>query len=77
MEQSHKPCLREVIINLISQESAKSLVEVPLASASSNTVANGFNPEAVIAIGNVTVGITANISESLLMSIGKMIRHAL
>ena len=61
----------------VTQESAKSLVEVPLASASSNTVANGFNPEAVIAIGNVTVGITANISESLLMSIGKMIRHAL
>ncbi len=61
----------------ITQESSKSLVEVPLFSESANTVANGFTPEAVIAVGNVTVGVTANISESLLMSIGKMIRHAL
>ena len=58
-------------------QSANSLVEVPLLSASANTVATGFTPEAVIAIGNVTVGITANIPEALLMSIGKMIRHAL
>ena len=50
---------------------------MPLFSESANTVANGFTPEAVIAVGNVTVGVTANISESLLMSIGKMIRHAL
>ena len=37
----------------------------------------GFCPEAVISIGNITVGITGNIPEELLMSIGKMIRHAL
>ena len=61
----------------VTQDSSKSLVEVPLFSESANTVANGFTPEAVIAVGNVTVGVTANISESLLMSIGKMIRHAL
>ena len=61
----------------ITQDSSKSLVEVPLFTSSANTVANGFTPEAVIAVGNVTVGVTANISESLLMSIGKMIRHAL
>ena len=61
----------------VTQDSSKSLVEVPLFNASTNTVATGFSPEAVITIGNVTVGITANISESLLMSIGKMIRHAL
>ena len=60
----------------VTQESAKSLVELPLLRASANT-ARGFNPEAVIAIGNVTVGVTANVSEPLLMSIGKMIRHAL
>ena len=61
----------------VTQHSEKNLVEVPLINASANAVANGFSPDAVIAIGNVTVGITANISESLLMSIGKMIRHAL
>ena len=61
----------------VTPDSPKSLVEVPLFTSSANTVANSFTPEAVIAIGNVTVGITANISESLLMSIGKMIRHAL
>ena len=61
----------------ITQDSSKSLVEVPLFTSSANTVANGFTPEAVIAVGNVTVGVTANISESLLMSIGKMIRYAL
>lgn len=60
----------------VSQKSAKSLVEVPV-NTSANTVASGFRPEAVIAVGNVTIGVTANISESLLMSIGKMIRHAL
>ena len=61
----------------VTQEPVKSLVELPLLRASANTAATGFNPEAVIAIGNVTVGVTANVSESLLMSIGKMIRHAL
>ena len=61
----------------VTQDSAKSLVEVPLYSESTNPIANGFQPEAVIAIGNVTVGVTANIPETLLMSIGKMIRHAL
>ena len=61
----------------VTHNSEKSLVEVPLFSESTNIVANGFRPEAVIAIGNVTVGITGNISESLLMSIGKMISHAL
>ena len=60
----------------VSQKSAKSLGEVP-GNTSANTVASGFRPEAVIAVGNVTIGVTANISESLLMSIGKMIRHAL
>ena len=61
----------------VTQDSAKSLVEVPLFSASANIAANGFHPDAVIAIGNITVGVTANIPETLLMSIGKMIRHAL
>ena len=60
----------------VAQKSAKSLVEVPV-NTSANTVASGFRPEAVIAVGNVTIGVTANISESLLMSSGKMIRHAL
>ena len=32
MEQSHKPCLREVIINLIFQESAESHVGKQVAS---------------------------------------------
>ncbi len=61
----------------VTQESAKSLVELPLLRASANTAARGFNPEAVIAIGNVTIGVTANVSESLLTSIGGMIHHAL
>lgn len=61
----------------ITQDSAKSLVEVPLLTASTNPVATGFRPDAVIAVGNVTVGVTATVSEALLMSIGKMIRHAL
>ena len=53
------------------------LVEVPIAQSSGNPAAASFRPDAVIAVGNVTVGITENISEALLMSIGKMIRHAL
>ncbi len=61
----------------ITQNSGRSLVELPVLGATTNVAASGFSPEAVIAIGNVTVGVTANISESLLMSLGKMIRHAL
>ncbi len=52
-------------------------VEVPIAENTGNRLAEGFHPEAVISIGNITVGITGGISEDLLMSIGKMIRHAL
>jgi len=57
--------------------SSPALVEVPIAQNSGNPAAASFKPDAVIAVGNVTVGITENISEALLMSIGKMIRHAL
>lgn len=53
------------------------LVEVPIAQPQASPAAAGFMPDAVIAVGNVTVGIKENISEALLMSIGKMIRHAL
>ena len=53
------------------------LVEVPIAGSASSPGTDGFRPEAVIAIGNVTVGVSGDISEALLMSIGKMIRHAL
>ncbi len=53
------------------------LIELPVAQNSANSAVTGFRPDAVIAVGSVTVGITENISESLLMSIGKMIRHAL
>ena len=53
------------------------LVEVPIVQKSGNPATAGFVPDAVIAVGNVTVGIKENISEALLMSIGKMIRHAL
>ena len=53
------------------------LVELPVFRNDGNPATGSFRPDAVIAVGNVTVGITENISESLLMSIGKMIRHAL
>ena len=53
------------------------LVEVPLAPSQTSLATAGFVPDAVIAVGNVTVGIKENISETMLMSIGKMIRHAL
>ncbi len=61
----------------VGDVSSPSLVEVPIAQNSGNPAAASFRPDAVIAVGNVTVGITENISEALLMSIGKMIRHAL
>ena len=53
------------------------LVEVPVVQHQESPAAAGFKPDAVITVGNVTVGIRENISEALLMSIGKMIRHAL
>ncbi|MBQ3372432.1 MAG: hypothetical protein IJI41_13735 [Anaerolineaceae bacterium] len=53
------------------------LVEVPIIRSASSPATEGFRPEAVIAIGNVTVGVSGGISEALLMSIGKMIRYAL
>ncbi len=53
------------------------LVEVPISTVSRNTISEGFHPDAVIAVGNITVGIREGISEALLMSIGKMIHHAL
>ena len=53
------------------------LVEVPISTVSRNTISEGFQPDAVIAVGNITVGIREGISEALLMSIGKMIHHAL
>ena len=53
------------------------LVELPVMQRTISKAEEGFCPEAVISIGNITVGITGNISEELLMSIGKMIRHAL
>ncbi len=56
---------------------ATGFVEVPIAERTSPITAMGFHPEAVIAVGNVTVGVTEGISEDLLMRIGKMIRHAL
>ena len=52
-------------------------VEVPIAERTKSVSSAGFHPEAVITVGNVTVGVTEGISEDLLMSIGKMIRHAL
>ena len=53
------------------------LVEVPISTVSRNTISEGFHPDAVIVVGNITVGIREGISEALLMSIGKMIHHAL
>ena len=53
------------------------LVELPVSQIQGSQAAVDFMPDAVIAVGNVTVGIKENISEALLMSIGKMIRHAL
>ena len=53
------------------------LVEVPIIRPQASPATASFMPDAVIAVGNVTVGIKENISEALLMSIGKMIRHAL
>lgn len=53
------------------------LVELPVARSYRNIAAASFNPAAVITVGNISVGITENTSESLLMNIGKMIRHAL
>lgn len=53
------------------------LVEVPISTVSRNTMSEGFQPDAVIAVGNITVGIWEGISEDLLMSIGRMIHHAL
>lgn len=60
--------------------SGPSLVELPIAQgyrSQTNQAAQGFRPDAIISIGNVTVGVAENVSEALLMSIGKMIRHAL
>ena len=57
--------------------SCASLVELPVFRQSESPAAVGFRPDAVIAVGNVTIGIKENISEALLMNIGKMIRHAL
>ena len=51
------------------------LVELPVSQG--RHAAADFRPDAVIAVGDVTVGIKEDISEALLMSIGKMIRHAL
>lgn len=53
------------------------LIELPVARGCRNMAGASFNPAAVITVGNISVGITENISESLLMSIGKMIHHAL
>ena len=53
------------------------LVELQVARRSENPVTGSFSPAAIISVGNVSVGVTENISESLLLSIGKMIRHAL
>lgn len=58
-------------------ENGSRLVEVPISTVSRNTISEGFQPDAVIAVGNITVGIREGISEALLMSIGKMIHHAL
>ena len=52
-------------------------IEVAIAERTNSVISAGFHPEAVISVGNVTVGVTASISEDLLMRIGKMIRHAL
>ena len=57
--------------------SCASLVELPVYQQSVSPAAVGFRPDAVIAVGNVTIGIKENTSEALLMNIGKMIRHAL
>lgn len=53
------------------------LVELPVLRETGNPATSGFSPDAVIAFGNVTVGIKETVSEDLLMNIGKMIRHAL
>lgn len=53
------------------------LGELPVARSYRNIASENFSPAAVITVGNISVGITVNISESLLMSIGKMIHHAL
>ena len=54
-----------------------SFIEVPIAKNTGSAVSDNFHPDAVICIGNIRVGITGNIKEELLMSIGKMIHHAL
>ena len=54
-----------------------SFIEVPIAKNTGSAVSDNFHPDAVICIGNITVGLTGNIKEELLMSIGKMIHHAL
>ena len=58
-------------------ENSSSLVEVPISSPSQNIIPERFQPDAVITVGNITVGVREGISEGLLLSIGKMIRHAL
>ena len=52
-------------------------IEVPIAKNAGAAVSDNFHPDAVICIGSITVGISGNIKEELLMSIGKMIHHAL
>ena len=52
-------------------------IEVPIAKNTGAAVSDNFHPDAVICIGSITVGISGNIKEELLMSIGKMIHHAL
>ena len=65
--------IRQGLYDQVMQDENTSFVELPVAETPSITT----NHVAVIHIGEVMIEITDGISESTLMSIGRMIRNAL
>lgn len=65
--------LRTKAYELFADDQPVPLVEIPIQQPEGSSL----NPVAVICIRDVTVEVTNGISESTLMSIGRMIRNAL
>ena len=65
--------IRQGLYDNVMQEEAIPLVEVPLSGRQSSS----SDRAAIIHFGDITIEISDGISESTLMSIGRMIRNAL